>query len=783
MTAPLGLLASQYQQYQRLMLAYDHSNPLALEMWDPATLDGASCLLGGLEYNLSDTSNFYQYSRVAQPVSVIGANLSANPCMGSPRVIQQYLTRNENTGALAGEVPYLNHNTLRYMLADTRITQLATNTTLATATRFDTASKTLTISETAERVFESVRLIMTFRSEWAATNAVIGVRMGIKLGAAATVDYDRTPAAQNTASRNIFDQYDVDVTDYFNLNFGTGTTQTCVASIAVASTVGANINGITFKLIVTYAFDPNLNTTRTKCHSFAIQSQITTLTTAYQEIGTDGINPAPSGQIPAWDTLLPELSKTYVQYYLDLWAHDGNGSGVTAITPSLKIDAGAAVPRATIDLTINTLLMWRDQYDMTSLGLATNATHTLNMIGDTTTTPRLTFPGGFATIIYTYDHPSTLVNNLAMYEAIVPMTMSESDANGMVNFDSSTVANFLVDGSRFVAVLDIQEPGTPTIVQSGVFSMTEIGAANNQFERRIGGAQLHRVFTPVALQGPSPIITRVDGVWTLQRGINRLTMDCYSSTAGSKATNDSCYAIINYTAGIRVDVQNGNHAINHVGHVYDSLVSAGPIDVGRDAYSARPPVLGTPFRITALMLEVWYRMGAASLTNPLMIENKQNEWDNGWSQIYHNTSLTGVAVVQSQKVTHGFLRSVNQDNLHTGKIDITQRRRIMSASELATNALFAAWSWWVTYHQHAFVVSGTCTAAGLAAPDGSVVTVFAYGATLLDPNPNAAELVTTAIVAGGAGAFTCTVPDNTRQYFAIYENGGQAGASLLGTPT
>src|ERR1044071_8178186 len=141
--------------------------------------------------------------------------------------------------------------TIEYAFA-TRITPLATNTTLATAARHDTPSLTLFIPEITSRAFLSVRLVASYRTEYAATNGISGWRMGIKLGAAAPGDTDRSFTAGNTAKRNVFDVVDLDGTSYFNANFGAGGSQSCVASLAVSTTAAANINAITLKLVVTY---------------------------------------------------------------------------------------------------------------------------------------------------------------------------------------------------------------------------------------------------------------------------------------------------------------------------------------------------------------------------------------------------------------------------------------------------------------------------------------------------------------------------------------------------
>src|SRR6185503_7951935 len=193
--------------------------------------------------------------------------------------------------------------TIEYAFA-TRITSLATNTTLAAAARHDTPALTLFVPETTSRTFLSVRLVATYRTEYAITNAIIGWRMGIKLGTAATSDTDRTFSLGNTTG-NVFDIVDLDVTSYFNANFGTGASQTCVASLAVATSTAASINAITFKLVITYELDATAHTTRIKTIRIPIQSQSGALTAAHQEVGTDGTNPAPVNQIPALDSFLP----------------------------------------------------------------------------------------------------------------------------------------------------------------------------------------------------------------------------------------------------------------------------------------------------------------------------------------------------------------------------------------------------------------------------------------------------------------------------------------------
>jgi hypothetical protein len=75
-----------------------------------------------------------------------------------------------------------------------------------------------------------------------------------------------------------------------------------------------------------------------------------------------------------------------------------------------------------------------------------------------------------------------------------------------------------------------------------------------------------------------------------------------------------------------------------------------------------------------------------------------------------------------------------------------------------------------------YTVAGTITIGGVAAANGEDVIIFA------DNGDGTWDEVDTVQIAGGAGAFTCSVPDNTRDYFAKYDDGTNRGVSALGTP-
>ena len=89
----------------------------------------------------------------------------------------------------------MTENSVRYGF-ESRITSLATDTTLAAATRHDFTSKTLTVAENTSRAFLSAYVVVRFRDVFTTATSVTGVRIGVKLGAVAFDDVDFANAGQ-----------------------------------------------------------------------------------------------------------------------------------------------------------------------------------------------------------------------------------------------------------------------------------------------------------------------------------------------------------------------------------------------------------------------------------------------------------------------------------------------------------------------------------------------------------------------------------------------------------
>ncbi len=666
--------------------------------------------------------------------------------------------------------------TIEYVLAP-RLTQLPTNTTLGTSTRYDTASFTVSIPETTSRNFLSVRLVATCWGEYTTTGiTLVGFRMGSKVGAATAVDVDRAPALGATASKDTAFRFDLDVTSNFNTNFGAGTSATFVGSLAVATSTAANVNGVTLKLIVTYEFDSTAQNTRIKTIRIPMQSQITTLTTVQQEIGTDGTNPAPANQIPALDTFLPEASKVYRQIVIESEANMAM-TAVTTTTPFIQIDSVAETARAPISVPVGAskYLLWLDHIDITG-AITTNAAHAFKMRCDVAA--RL--PSVSAVLIVTYEYSvsaTAAAGNTHIVEAMIPLACSDDDipSPGQPQLGPTTTA---ADALRLWAIFDVQD-ASPTLVQSAAFLWRVDFSSTVQMNVRAGG-QAYRATTTVATAGPVPMRHRVDHgttPWALARGPNRLSLDIYLATVAGRTGLIAGFAIINYTATMPTDPDTATHVLNYFGHGYDNALSgATGVDVPASGGGQVAPVLGTPAKVQAVWLDAWYHASSA-VPPQLYIAENAGEYDASGYVLPVIASAASQALIASWPACAPITKHCNADTLHTGKLDATQTHRIIALiASGGTGSIVASWSTWITTHQLPFTVSGTVTINGAAAANGNSVKIYAYDANGL------VELVATVAISGGAGGFTTPVLDNTRTYFSSYNVGFSYGRSADATP-
>lgn len=649
----------------------------------------------------------------------------------------------------------------------TSTADLPTNTTLGTATRLVfTMPDPIPVPETTSRTFKSVILRVSFNDRFTVANEITAVRLGIQLGAAAFADTDVTFTQANSGD-HLFDEWTLDCTAYFNTNFGAGASQTCTAALAVATTIASNVGGnVTAFLEYTYAYDDTVGTTRARTVMAMIGSQGQALSTVQQEIGLDGVAPPSTGQIPNLSTYIEEAGVTFTKHIaIIIECNNGSTSAVDG-NPEIQIDATAVQLRGVVGQALTTWQVYRDVYNYDPTVYSTSTTHTFKM-RDTTTTSRFYQAGGIMWITYTYNKStSTRMMNLACVAL-------EQSNDAIMTSAGGTTANVAADELVFFAKLDIQEPGTITIKQSGVQLRVENNAGGSNVFKLAAGTQADRTYTPLTQVHELVVHHRCESGWVLVRGSNRLQLKLYT-TSRTGFVNFAggmvwvCYSSDVPSGGTTV----GNKPLSFFTCAYTSTLWSGFADIAASGAGQAAISFAAPYwKLSSFLLEGHMRI-LNGVPPQLLLKQLAGEYDGvGW--VMSSSSKTAATELASQWIGFNFSPSMDAHSLTTGKLKPQGAHRLFlnGGNTFLLNLLTR-----ITIHNITFTVAGTLKIDGENATNGKSVKVWAYDAN------NVAEYITTATVAGGAGAFTCQVPDDTRTYFCTHQNGSDFGASQATTP-
>jgi len=655
----------------------------------------------------------------------------------------------------------------------TRITTLATNTTLATSTRHDFAAITIDMPELT-RTIRTARIRVTCRDTYTALNGVLGWRLGIKLGAVAFDDVDYTALALSFLGHETL-IVERDVTAYFLTNFGSGASQTCQVGAVVSHATAANVNGLTAELLITYDYD-NTAATHVKTIEIPIQGHYIGLLTTDTEIGTTGgVSNAPANQIPNLSTFCPEAGKTFKQIYLRVTAHDFGGAGDTTL--SLKLDTGGTYDaRALNKQAIGVGAQYRDIVDLTvaPYSITTNAVHALIA----KSSPANSFQTLSAVLVVTYTFTvSGTTRELHSCRTVV------ANDRGNIGAPFGVLA---ADGHQYVAQLEVQEPGTITLLQSGVVVFDQNQVALSSYVNAIGQAARAMNVAGSAYGSSSCAGTRVyvrrcdhdSSAWTLTRGTNRLALNVRVSLNVAPGMEFSGYAILNYTADIPAQgIGSGNRscAYSLVSHTawtdYVSYVAAA---------ERLPSFPSSPWMLSS----AWCDLGIRTYSNPAASYSIQAERQtgedcgDGWYQDDFPASggniITGGALWSRRETMRPIAQWVRRSSYGRTAMDLVVSRRWRLCCTLGTSSHWSA-SQWLTLHDISFTVAGVVTVGGVAVANGGTVKIYA-------DNGVDTEYITSAVTTGGTGAFTVQVCDSTRSYFAAYDDGTSKGWSGFGTP-
>lgn len=638
--------------------------------------------------------------------------------------------------------------TVEYVF-DTSLSNLATNTALATATRLDFSAITLTIPENTSRVFKSVHVVCTWNDANTAAYNVAGIRMGIKLGAADFADTDFEPTAISNSGDHEYWEHWLDVTSYFEANFGAGTSQTAQVGLAVATGTASNIGAnITAKLVITYQFSDVSQTTRVKTVRIPIQSHHTTLTNSAQEFGTTGgTTNAPANQIPALDTFLPENTVSIKQAWIE-WTANNASAATTDIAPIYKIDAQDDVTRGTIEAALSTGSLFHDVWllDTTTPANAnyidTSTAHAVKAY--CATTARFQCFGGILHVTYTYnaDDTETVLNSL-----VLPMPDDDVESNWVQATDGS-MQNVLWFEPW------IEEPGSVTIKQSGV--QVRCMAAGGSVLDLAAGSQTARPYTLGALvnAGGFVVTHRVDhsSGWTLARGKNSVLFKMFTTAAANTVVYGGML-YLNYTSSkSTVDVDAHSHSTSW--YLAD-MQTSGAVETVRTITTAAqrtPDIPETNYFLVSVGYEVSFKSSASNIVT-VLAEILAGEYQgDGWMDVLKRYAVTD-GELSMFRLQGRALSMWNRTNFQTGAMDLEATRQYRVCASTGTHCMLRMW---VTYHGITFNKTGAVSGYGGA---GTGIAVGLYDTT------DNLQLCVVSTTAGGG--YSVDWFDDTRTYYVV----------------
>lgn len=622
---------------------------------------------------------------------------------------------------------------------------------VATAVARTFTNITVNIPETTTRTFRSVQVIYSCIDNVGTAASMTAVNLSCTVGAAAASAATVTQTIANSGENQAF-YFIKDVTAYFQTNF-TGASQTVGAAMTVTGVATQNASA---KLIITYEFEDSAQTTRIKTVKIPVDGNTTALTTAFVNVG--GL----AGQIPALDTFLPEDTKVYRSIFFEMMTHTGT-TAAAASTLDLSYNGGTTtVADLSWGHTLITDTFYHRIDNLTGV-LTTSAAQNLQAKCTSTTGEPTPCLSGVLVVTYEYDHSASTrtINSIQ-----VPV-MDEAAFSG---------GNTTADRSRFQRTITVQEPGTITLLQSGVLmSFNSSGATT--VDLRVGG-QASRTYAHAAtVRGGSCIHMRrfdsgaVGGAgMTLARGTNTLTIDWFTSaiTAGTSASNVSGLCYLNYSSDIHTD---GDMVHNHTTQwVTRAHATGNLVPILQVTPLTTPIIQATNYWLTGAGFQIVHMTSGTantSLSVGVLGEVQSTEAEGaGWRSMY-----TGMMESDSEcspnimyaRVRDDFKRWSNDPD--TTRLNIETSRSFRFDSSVATGS-FWQMSQFISYHAITYSISGTISNSG-----GGTVTLTAYRVS------DGLEIGTTTRV--GNGSYTIPWHDNVDPVIVeAYEDATHKGLSV-----
>ena len=252
------------------------------------------------------------------------------------------------------------------------------------------ASKSIFIPENNSRTFLSSVLLVSARLSTTATTLTGLCRIGCGIDSIATSSLVTAPFGNGTAEHVTY-LYHVPFTDYFNTNF----TSSAHTVKTYFSATNESVTGLTYKLILTYQFDDTNTNTSIKTVRLPINS-ITGSTLPATNVYLGNY----TGSIPAFDSYLPEQSKTYRDIFIEYHGNDA-GAGTTAFAMRETIDNGSPSTRMLVSQSLSSTAYYYDLHNLSG-SISTATTHSIRV--NSTVASRFTGVYGICYVTYEYDY-------------------------------------------------------------------------------------------------------------------------------------------------------------------------------------------------------------------------------------------------------------------------------------------------------------------------------------------------------------------------------------------
>lgn len=572
-------------------------------------------------------------------------------------------------------------------------------------------------------------------------------RIDVSVGGASATSYSNSFTIVSSAEQTSM-YWACDATSHFVTNWTSGTSKTIDCSVLVDSAATPTINfvDVDVTFYITYEYD---DTQPTQIKTVYIPLNAPTGALATTKPGTE------TASIPALDTELPEASKVYRDIFIVTQGNVVNTGSTTDGTLSMQIDNLTAYTSSTLEMGLTSDYWTRFVWDITSLGMTTNATHSFYLWSSIA---RHHHQQVYLVVTYEFDASAS---NDVFVSLKLPMEISSPMGT------SSTIYQ------RATRDLWIQE-STITTKQVAFYAFWDQAASISDLNMRIGtGSFVTYTDAAAVLCGSNGAMVRNDSAFTLARGLNSFNFDCYTTDANDFAFNLSGYWIINYTCA---KPSGGHGQINRtVQWNLDSFTTSALVSSLLSA--TNPEIPNQYYFINALGANLQYFTSGSS--NPagvtLLLERLASgenglKWEPAYVDISHTDPEIGLRQCWAQiKTLFKRWKSDSLSDPDANRMDITSSRRWRIVYANASTAI-SYLDLCYTYHCITYTISGTISNSG-----GGTVTIDLIKASTGE------KLLTT--TRSGNGSYSFLWFDNTEDVQVIaYESSTYKGISKKGTP-